>query len=166
MSIFYYLHQSACLDCGLKVDFFFFCAFNHKDEVVSATSLWSQWLNLLITFQFMMHDGAKSLGPWNKAEEIPSLELFNYQRCNTLRWPILYDTSPSRFPFSRSVSICLAIQRFARQISMYDNGIMTFSVCCRQTWPPKFAVFGFNMKASVKLYQNQGAIHSPFPRVA
>lgn len=45
-----------------------------------------------------MHDDAKSLGPWNKAEEILTHALLNKnQRCNTLRQPVLYDTSPSQF---------------------------------------------------------------------
>lgn len=85
------------------------------------------------------------------------VSLFNNQRCNSFRWPTLCDTSLSQFLFLRSMA-CLygfhtEIQRFARWISTFGNAILTLSVCCTQTWLPMFSGFGFNMKASIRLYQ-------------
>lgn len=54
------------------------------------------------------------------------------------------------------------IQRFARQISTFGNAILTFSVCCTQTWLPVFAVLGFNRKASIRLYQTPGCCSQSF----
>lgn len=95
------------------------------------------------------------------------VSLFNEQRCNNLRWPTLCDTSPSQFQFLRSIVCLLAcmdsvLKYRDLQISMFGNVILTFSVCCTQTWLPKFAVFGYNMKASITLYQNQGAVSQSF----
>lgn len=144
-----------------------FCPFNQKDAIVEPVGFDS---NLLITFQCMMCDGAKSLGPRNKDEKFwishfliikgatiwADLSCMAHHLPNSCSWEACL--------FACLYGFCTAIQRFARQISTYDNGIVPFSACCRKTRLPKFAVFCFNMKASVKVYQNQDAIHNPFPR--
>lgn len=87
---------------GLQFGKCFFIFFNHKDATIGNTDS-SSWLQC--SNKPSAHDvwwcqecRAKDRGQ-DIYQEILSLKLFNNQRCNTLWWPILHDTSPSQFWF-------------------------------------------------------------------